>query len=235
MGKLRVLIVDAPAMRHFLRLCLGEFGEPDFDETDDGIDALRLANAKPYDLIVLDANLPGIDGFELLAKLRSQASTMDTPVILVAINCSPEVKKKAAKLRARLEPKPVQAFALRDLARELLVVPGALEQPSTERRRAPRLRAKVDVRFKGDEVAWELNSSDISSTGAFLVSNEFRPVGTHATVRIRILHLIDPIEIDCEVVHNRTERQGALTRGFGVRFLPATEEKRRLIEAAFSL
>ena len=46
-----------------------------------GEDALWMAAATPYDVLVLDVNLPGIDGFETLRRLRAEAIT--TPILIL--------------------------------------------------------------------------------------------------------------------------------------------------------
>lgn len=48
---------------------------------EDGISGLEAAKTEMYDLLVLDIMLPGMDGFELLKKLRE---TSDMPVILLS-------------------------------------------------------------------------------------------------------------------------------------------------------
>jgi CheY-like chemotaxis protein len=45
--------------------------------------ALNLAGQKTYDLIFLDIQMPGMDGFDLCAQIRSSAENKDTPVIFV--------------------------------------------------------------------------------------------------------------------------------------------------------
>ena len=43
-----------------------------------GEEAIALASRKEYDLILLDVNMPGIDGFQVVQALRSQASVSIT-------------------------------------------------------------------------------------------------------------------------------------------------------------
>ena len=47
-----------------------------------GEQALEMVKKKPYDLILLDVNMQGMDGFEVIQKLRSQG--VKTPIIIVS-------------------------------------------------------------------------------------------------------------------------------------------------------
>jgi two-component system, OmpR family, response regulator len=51
------------------------------DAAHDGEDALWMADATPYDVMVLDINLPGINGFETCQQLR--ASRVHTPILML--------------------------------------------------------------------------------------------------------------------------------------------------------
>src|ERR1700724_305216 len=48
-----------------------------------GQDALRLARDSTPDLILLDAEMPGMSGFELLKTLKAESSLADVPVIFI--------------------------------------------------------------------------------------------------------------------------------------------------------
>lgn len=49
----------------------------------DGADALKTAHDEKPDLILLDVMMPGMDGFEVLTKLREDEVTRDIPVIML--------------------------------------------------------------------------------------------------------------------------------------------------------
>ena len=49
-----------------------------------GEDGLKLAARDRQDLIILDILLPGIDGFEVLEKLKADPATKDVPVIVLS-------------------------------------------------------------------------------------------------------------------------------------------------------
>ncbi len=68
---LRVLVVDdEPPIRRFLRTSLSAQGY-DIMEAEDGDSALREILRRVPDLLVLDLGLPGIDGLEVIRRLRS--------------------------------------------------------------------------------------------------------------------------------------------------------------------
>ncbi len=78
----RILIVDdEPANIHVLADALR--GQYDVRFATDGTRALELATAHPVDLILLDVVMPGMDGFELLRRLKSEPATQHVPVIFV--------------------------------------------------------------------------------------------------------------------------------------------------------
>lgn len=82
-GTARVLIVED----HLdTRQMYAEFLGIDFDVTTaaDGEDALSLMRLHPPDVIVTDLSLPGIDGFELIARVRSDTTLRAIPVICLS-------------------------------------------------------------------------------------------------------------------------------------------------------
>jgi two-component system OmpR family response regulator len=69
-GVVRVLVVeDEVKLASLIRKALREQGMPT-DVAISGEDALWMAAATAYDVLVLDVNLPGIDGFEVCHRLR---------------------------------------------------------------------------------------------------------------------------------------------------------------------
>jgi CheY-like chemotaxis protein len=73
------VVEDNPDNRLLLRALLGERYE--LVEFDNGIDALAGLGASPPDLVLLDISLPGMDGNEILSRIRGDARLRPLPVI----------------------------------------------------------------------------------------------------------------------------------------------------------
>jgi two-component system OmpR family response regulator len=78
---MRILIVeDEPDLRRLMSEMLEDEGYA-VDAAAEGIDGLARARAWPYDALILDLQIPGIDGWDLLEELRI---THRTPVLIVS-------------------------------------------------------------------------------------------------------------------------------------------------------
>ena len=79
----RVLVVeDEPAIRELLSLHLRLEGYGVVPSAD-GAEALRLARAERFDLIVLDIMLPGLDGISVLGAIRRESANEATPILML--------------------------------------------------------------------------------------------------------------------------------------------------------
>ena len=77
-----LLVDDAPENLRILSECLRDKYTIMFAKN--GTDALRLAlRQPPPDLILLDVIMPGMDGYEVCKRLRSDAQTRDIPVMFI--------------------------------------------------------------------------------------------------------------------------------------------------------
>ena len=72
--RLRVLVVDDdPTVRNVLSTLLG-FEGVDVSMAEDGVAALAMAERLRPDVVLLDVNLPGKDGFEVCRELKARAA-----------------------------------------------------------------------------------------------------------------------------------------------------------------
>ena len=78
----RILVVDDDENnRDLLSRRLKRIGY-DAEVARDGQDALRLIDARDFDLVMLDVMMPGLDGFEVLRRLRATRPATELPVIM---------------------------------------------------------------------------------------------------------------------------------------------------------
>jgi len=95
---LRVLVVDdEPPIRRFLRTSLAAQGY-DVIEAENGQQALDLMRRNAAALIVLDLGLPGIDGFEVVRRLRESGSSV--PIVVLSARTDEAGKVRALDLGA---------------------------------------------------------------------------------------------------------------------------------------
>jgi DNA-binding response OmpR family regulator len=125
---MRILVIeDAQRMAQLLQKGLTEECYA-VDVAADGVEGLRLAQSGEYDLVILDVNLPGLDGFGVIRALRQARS--DVPVIMVTARDS--VEDRVAGLDGGADDYLVKPFAFEELLariRALLRRPGACAEP----------------------------------------------------------------------------------------------------------
>ena len=95
----RLLIVDDDtAAIHMLRHTLATTGSLYFART--GEEALQLARRLVPDLIVLDAHMPGLDGFDVCRSLKAEARFRHVPIAFVTRFSDPRYEMRAFELGA---------------------------------------------------------------------------------------------------------------------------------------
>ena len=89
-----LIIEDEPDIAESIRYNIERNGEFTAQVAHDGQAALRAALGKtissqplpPVSLIILDVNLPDMNGFELCRRLRTEERTRQTPIIMLPTN-----------------------------------------------------------------------------------------------------------------------------------------------------
>jgi len=93
----RVLVVDDNAIAqtiasHALRRQCFEV-----ECASDGRMALRVASQARFDIILMDLQMPGWDGFQTVEQIRRLPGYRDTPIIAVTANCSDDYRAQSVK------------------------------------------------------------------------------------------------------------------------------------------
>jgi DNA-binding response OmpR family regulator len=101
-----VLIIDDDAdLRRLFAITLGRAGFATVTAPD-GLLGLDLARAGAPSVVVMDLEMPGMNGWEVLEQLRADPDTAAVPVVLVTGRPIPEDQVRGARLHAYLQ-KPV--------------------------------------------------------------------------------------------------------------------------------
>lgn len=116
-----LVVDDATTMRKFHRSVLEEAGFA-VEEAMNGVEALEraLAAPRPFGLLLVDVNMPEMDGYALVSRLRGEAELAATPVIMISTEREPRDAERGFAAGANLFlVKPVRPESLAAFARSV--------------------------------------------------------------------------------------------------------------------
>jgi PAS domain S-box-containing protein len=149
----RILIVDDQQTNvQLLQQLLGEAGYRNLASTQNSGEVCALHRRNPYDLILLDLQMPGMDGFQVMEGLKTNARDAYLPVIV--LTAQPGHKLRALQVGAKdFISKPFDLLEVKTRIRNMLEVRllykklehynKVLEQTVQEHRRAARERGPL--------------------------------------------------------------------------------------------
>jgi two-component system OmpR family response regulator/two-component system alkaline phosphatase synthesis response regulator PhoP len=109
----RVLVVeDEPNIRELVCLHLGLEGYA-CEAVADGKEALRRADAEPFDLLVLDLMIPGLDGLAVCRAVRNGKVNRDVPILM--LTARREESDKVVGLESGADDYLTKPFGVREL------------------------------------------------------------------------------------------------------------------------
>lgn len=118
----KILIIDDE--EYFGKLAkknLELLGDYDVSAVTNGIEGVSLAKKIKPDLILLDIMMPGIDGFEVLKRLKGDPDTLIIPVVMLTAREDEESKLKASKLYDESYlTKPIESEELKNKIEDIL-------------------------------------------------------------------------------------------------------------------
>ena len=123
-GPLRILVVDDNAVNRIIARKLLEDKGYLIDEEENGIDAInRIMETDPYDIILMDVHMPGIDGYETTRRIRNMddRTRANVPIIAVSGDVYEEdvERSRRAGMNAHI-PKPIAIDNLLSVIKELI-------------------------------------------------------------------------------------------------------------------
>jgi two-component system chemotaxis response regulator CheY len=122
MAKHRILIVeDSPTMRQLLVFALRRIPDVDLVEARDGMDGLRQVTADHFDLLLVDINMPVMDGLKLISLIRQDDGLRSLPIVVITTEGAREDRERALALGANeYLTKPIQVNRVLEVARSLM-------------------------------------------------------------------------------------------------------------------
>lgn len=117
-----ILVVDdSRVMREMIVAALRGLEGLAFTHAASGLEAIERLSLHPFELMVLDVNMPDVNGFEVLEFVRSQDRLRALPVLVLTSRSDARSKERALAAGAsRYMAKPFEPQELLAAARELL-------------------------------------------------------------------------------------------------------------------
>ena len=119
---MRILIVeDSATMRQVLRFALTRLKNVEIVEAQDGLDGFRKLSADHFDLVLIDVNMPVMDGLKLIGLIRNDDDLHDIPIVVITTERAEEDRARAISLGANeYLTKPLQTNRVLAIAKALL-------------------------------------------------------------------------------------------------------------------
>jgi len=94
----RILVVDdSPIMRKMVMASLQDVKDVIFNEAGNGLEAIEQLEVAPFDLMILDLNMPDMHGFEVLQFVLNHPQFRKTPIVILTTKGDEESREKAYK------------------------------------------------------------------------------------------------------------------------------------------
>ena len=112
-------VEDDPASVKLMETIVGRLTKLTLISTDNAESALQLAETHRPDIILMDIDLPGMNGIEALEHLRANDMTRDIPVIALGADAMPDQIKRAMEAGfLRYLTKPIKVDKLLNAIKE---------------------------------------------------------------------------------------------------------------------
>ncbi len=116
-----LLADDEPAVRRLVTATLADESRYQILEASDGVEALNIARVERPALLLLDVNMPELDGFEVCRALKADPATRDIVVVMLTALAQPTDRERGIAAGADgFFTKPFSPLALLEKVEEVL-------------------------------------------------------------------------------------------------------------------
>jgi len=155
--KVILVVEDEPSIREVVSLYLKRAGFRVI-EAKDGVEAFRVLENSPPDLVILDLMLPNVDGFEITRQLRSKG---DTPIIMLTARRSES--DRIAGLEMGADDYVVKPFSPQEVVSRVRAVLRRTYSQETIRSEQPLTYGDLTIRPATRVVTYEGNEKKLTA------------------------------------------------------------------------
>jgi CheY-like chemotaxis protein/anti-sigma regulatory factor (Ser/Thr protein kinase) len=115
-------VEDNPTNIRLLEQIFARYPQLELDVAEEAFLGIYKARSNPYDIIILDINLPGMDGYDVLDVLKNDPHTSHIPIVGLSANAMPyDIERGRNAGFYDYLTKPVEIHRLIEVLNELLV------------------------------------------------------------------------------------------------------------------
>jgi CheY-like chemotaxis protein len=212
----KILLVDD--MRHFLDLTQSFLSRSECRllTANTGLEAIKVARSESPDLIILDIEMPEMNGIQACRILKSDPVTSGIPVIvLTSMQMEDEARRAGADHFLR---KPIDEPTFLDEVKRFLPI---VERAET------RVEVDAPITLWRDGETFEARLVNLSRTGFFVATERRHPIGARLEVSFSLPESPSEKPVTGEAL---VVRHGDDPQGFGCRFRRVSSGARLVVE-----
>lgn len=224
MSKVTVLIADD--LKFFLEVEKTFLVRGGFDvlAADSGEKAIQLAVQHDPQLILLDLEMPNMDGAQACAKMRQEASLVGTPIIIMSASGSPEIRDRCLKAGCtEFVIKPEKPEELLSVVARIL---------SAKQRGAERITVVFNVSGTAGDKEVVGQAKNLSATGLMLETTTPLQVGARLNLQFFLPKTKASLKVEGEVARVLGAPGG--TQQIGIRFVNLSQSDQEQLQEYLS-
>lgn len=176
----RVLLVDDQPFFLVMGQAILRGGGYEVQTAPSGREALRVARATRLDAILLDVEMPGLNGFETCRRLKADPVTAAIPVAMLTATLDPQLNEKA--FQAGAEATILKGVSAARLLNMLQVVLTTARRP----RAASRAEVALPVEYENAGEVVSAETLNLSADGMFIKTPSPAAAGTPLHLRFAV-------------------------------------------------
>lgn len=191
---------------------------------NEGFEILKIVPSILPNLIILNVDLPGIDGIKILKYLKSKKPTSSIPVVMISGDNSVETRNECYEngCDAFME-KPIRLRDLHDILQQFIYLPDGYS------RKYLRINVNCPVKVtKEDSTCW-MESETLSEKGIYIKSDDPFPVNTNVSIGLP-LYDNDSLQLEGRVIYINKNPQNSISGGMAVEFIDADDDSMGLVQ-----